>query len=79
MTSAEIERVAIALRYAKNEWVLADGIIHGDQWAEAFAFGRFLPEDSEKEEAKSIIETWEANGVEWRAFAERCRQNGGVL
>lgn len=72
-TKEELEMVAAALRYAKNEWVLADGIVHSDQWAEAFAFARFPAEDNDRDMAKDIIHNWEANGVDWRAFAERCR------
>lgn len=75
-TKEELELVAMALRYAKNEWVLADGVIHSDQWAEAFAFARFPPEDLERDQAKDIIHKWELDGVDWRAFAERCRRDG---
>lgn len=65
-----VEEIARAFLYIENEYVLKDGRVDSEQWAEGLAFGRSRDIDSEdKRRAKEVLA--QLSSGKWMRIAER--------
>ena len=64
-----IDEIARAIRYIENEYVLEDGRIDGEQWAEGLAFGRYAGDADTKLQAKEVFK--QLSHAAWLELAER--------
>lgn len=64
-----IDELARAFRYIENEYVLKEGRIDSEQWAEGLAFGRYAGDADDKLQAKEALKQL-TTGV-WLRIAER--------
>lgn len=51
-TAPTLDELASALSYIRSEWVLEDGWIDSEQWAEALAFARYRGEPDDYRDAR---------------------------
>lgn len=64
-----IDELSRALRYIEHEFVIRDGRIDGEQWAEGLAFGRHAGDAEGKLLAKEALE--QLPRAAWLRLAER--------
>ena len=65
-----LDEIARALRYVEAEYVIKDGKVDGEQWAEGLAFGQRIAADAEdKARAKEVVGQF-PDGA-WMRVAER--------
>ena len=64
-----IDELARALRYIENEYVIKDGRIDMEQWAEGLAFGRYAGDAENKHQAKEAFK--QLPHAAWLRAAER--------
>jgi hypothetical protein len=64
-----VDELARAFRYIKNEYVLKDGRVDMEQWAEGLAFGRYAGDLEDKHQAKAALE--QVSAATWLRTAER--------
>lgn len=67
-----IDELARAFRYVENEYVIKDGRIDMEQWAEGLAFGRYAGDAEEKRQAKEMIK--QQPQTAWLRAAERANR-----
>ena len=67
-----IDEIARAFRYVENEYVIKDGRIDMEQWAEGLAFGRYAGDAEEKRQAKEMIK--QQPQAAWLRAAERANR-----
>lgn len=67
-----LDELARAFRYVQNEFVIKDGRIDGEQWAEGLAFGRYAGDADDKRHAKAALE--QLSTAEWLSIAERANR-----
>lgn len=64
-----VDELARAFRYIENEYVIKDGRIDMEQWAEGLAFGRYAGDAEEKRQAKAMMD--QVSASTWLRAAER--------
>ena len=64
-----VDELARAFRYIENEYVIKDGRIDMEQWAEGLAFGRYAGDADDKHQAKEMFK--QASASTWLRTAER--------
>lgn len=64
-----IDEMARALRYVENEYVIKDGRVDMEQWAEGLAFGRYAGDAEDKRRAKEML--GQVSAATWIRAAER--------
>jgi len=64
-----IDEMARALRYVENEYVIKDGRVDMEQWAEGLAFGRYAGDAEDKRRAKEMLD--QVSTATWIRAAER--------
>ena len=64
-----IDELARAFRYIENEFVIKEGRISGEHWAEGLAFGRFEGDSEDKHQAREALK--QLPRAEWLRIAER--------
>lgn len=73
-----LDEIARALEYVEREYVIKNGHVDAEQWAEGLAFGRYAADAENKRRAKEVI--GQLSTGEWRRIAERAnylaRQQG---
>jgi len=75
-----IDEIARALRYVENEYVIKNGRIDMEQWAEGLAFGRYAGDADDKRQAKEAFQ--QLPSAAWLRAADRAnylaREQGDV-
>lgn len=64
-----VDEIARALRYIEHEFIITDGRINGELWAEGLAFGRYPGDSEDKIYAKEVLKQLPV--AEWLHIAER--------
>lgn len=64
-----VDELACAFRYIDREYVIKNGLISTEQWAEGLAFGRFAGDADDKLQAKEALKQLSAG--KWLRVAER--------
>jgi hypothetical protein len=64
-----IDELARALRYIEHEYVIKEGRIDAEQWAEGLAFGRYAGDAEDKRQAREALKQL-PRGT-WLRIAER--------
>jgi hypothetical protein len=64
-----IDEIARAYAYLENEYVIKDGRVDMEQWAEGLAFGRYAGDAEDKRQAREMLKQ-QPPGV-WLRAAER--------
>lgn len=64
-----VDEMARALRYVENEYVIRDGRVDMEQWAEGLAFGRYAGDAEDKRRAKEMLD--QVSAATWLRAAER--------
>lgn len=64
-----IDELARAFRYIENEYVIKNGRIDSERWAEGLAFGRYAGDATDKAQAKDALR--QLSSGEWLRIAER--------
>lgn len=67
-----LDELARAFRYIENEYVIKDGRIDMEQWAEGLAFGRYAGDAEEKRQAKEMLK--QQPHAAWLRAAERANR-----
>ena len=67
-----VDELARAFRYIENEYVIKDGRIDMEQWAEGLAFGRYAGDADDKRQAKAMID--QVSAATWLRAAERANR-----
>lgn len=64
-----IDELARAYRYIENEFVIKDGRISSEHWAEGLAFGNYAGDSDDKHQAREALK--QLPHAEWLRIAER--------
>ena len=64
-----VDELARAYRYIESEYVIKNGLISGEQWAEGLAFGRYAGGADDKLQAREALK--QLSDGKWLRLAER--------
>lgn len=67
-----VDELARAFRYIENEFVIKEGRISGEHWAEGLAFGRYAGDSEDKLQAKEALK--QLSAAKWLHIAERANR-----
>ena len=67
-----VDELARAFNYIENEFVIKEGRISGEHWAEGLAFGRYAGDADDKLQAKEALK--QLSAAKWLHIAERANR-----